>query len=222
MKRITAVILMFALFLTSALAATAYQKSITVDYNINLEINGKTPTLTDVNGKTVQPFTYEGTTYVPIRAVANEMGALIGYDSTTNTATVQQSNYEEQYLHILNLASYVSGVAKADVNLLVGNLTASNTLSINSSNTYNTLVQNMRSECAKISGQSPYFQEAAMAVSYSALLPQNLDSLIYAYRTCRNYPSTQSINNFTSIAESTLQNCNTIDNLVLAGAENQF
>lgn len=92
MKRITAVILMFALFLTSALAATAYQKSITVDYNINLEINGKTPTLTDVNGKTVQPFTYEGTTYVPIRAVANEMGADVQYYQDTNTAYINSED----------------------------------------------------------------------------------------------------------------------------------
>ena len=94
MKRITAAILMFVLFFATAFAANAYQRSITVDYNINLEINGGTPALTDVNGKTVQAFTHEGTTYVPIRAVAEEMGAYVGYDSSTNTAVVFQDDVE--------------------------------------------------------------------------------------------------------------------------------
>ena len=97
-KRLIAATLMFAVFLTSAFAATAYQKSITVDYNINLEINGGTPVLTDANGKTVQPFTYEGTTYVPIRAVAEEMGAYVGYDSASKTAIVFQDDVEAMSL----------------------------------------------------------------------------------------------------------------------------
>ena len=97
-KRLIAVVLMFAVFATSAFAVNAYQQSITVDYNINLEINGEIPTLTDVNGKTVQPFTYEGTTYVPIRAVAEEMGAYVGYDAATHTAIVFQDDVEAMSL----------------------------------------------------------------------------------------------------------------------------
>ena len=87
-KRIPAVILMFSLFLTGAFAANTYQKSINVEYGINLFIEGNSPTLTDVNGKTVQPFVYDGTTYVPIRAVSESLGASIQYDSSTNTASV--------------------------------------------------------------------------------------------------------------------------------------
>lgn len=87
-KRLTAIGLMLAFFTTGALAATSYQKTITVDYGVTLSINGSTPTLTDVNGNTVQPFTYNGTTYVPIRAIADNMGALVDYDSGTKTATV--------------------------------------------------------------------------------------------------------------------------------------
>lgn len=87
-KRLTAIGLMLAFFTTGALAATSYQKTITVDYGVTLSINGSTPTLTDVNGNTVQPFTYNGTTYVPIRAVSDKLSANVEYDATTKTATV--------------------------------------------------------------------------------------------------------------------------------------
>lgn len=87
-KRIPAVILMFTLFLTGAFAANTYQKSINVEYGINLNIEGASPTLTDVNGKSVQPFVYDGTTYVPIRAVSENLGASVQYDSASNTAYI--------------------------------------------------------------------------------------------------------------------------------------
>ena len=80
-KRFVAATTMMAMFVTSAAAATAYQKSITANYGISLEINGNKANLTDVNGKTVEPFTYNGTTYVPIRAVAENMGSYVGYDA---------------------------------------------------------------------------------------------------------------------------------------------
>lgn len=115
-KRIPAVILMFSLFLTGAFAANTYQKSINVEYGINLFIEGNSPTLTDVNGKTVQPFVYDGTTYVPIRAVAESLGASIQYDSSTNTASVyndavrsaqyafmMKSTLDDMYVEMLGL-----------------------------------------------------------------------------------------------------------------------
>ena len=96
-KRLSAIILMLAVFTSGAFAANAYQKSITVNYDVNLEINGRVPQLTDVNGKAVKPFTYDGTTYVPIRAVAEEMGAYVGYDSASGTAIVFQDDVEAMY-----------------------------------------------------------------------------------------------------------------------------
>ena len=48
-KRFVAATTMMAMFVTSAAAATAYQKSITANYGISLEINGNKANLTDVN-----------------------------------------------------------------------------------------------------------------------------------------------------------------------------
>ena len=87
-KRFTALMLMLAILIIPAAAAKTYRQQIAVEYGISLNINGQQAVLTDPNGKTVQPFVYNGTTYVPIRAVSENLGATVGYDKTTNTATV--------------------------------------------------------------------------------------------------------------------------------------
>ena len=78
-KRIPAIILMFALFLTTSYAANTYRKTITVTSGVNVEFNNEAIDMTDANGKAVEAFIYNGTTYVPIRAVSNAFGADIGY-----------------------------------------------------------------------------------------------------------------------------------------------
>ena len=74
-KRIPAIILMFALFLTTSYAANIYRKTITVTSGVNVEFNNEAIDMTDANGKAVEAFIYNGTTYVPIRAVSNAFGA---------------------------------------------------------------------------------------------------------------------------------------------------
>lgn len=87
-KRIPAIILMFALFLTTSYAANTYRKTITVTSGVNVEFNNEAIDMTDANGKAVETFIYNGTTYVPIRAVSNAFGADIGYDRNTQTISV--------------------------------------------------------------------------------------------------------------------------------------
>lgn len=87
-KRIPAIILMFALFLTTSYAANTYRKTITVTSGVNVEFNNAAIDMTDANGKAVEAFIYNGTTYVPIRAVSNAFGADIGYDRNTQTISI--------------------------------------------------------------------------------------------------------------------------------------
>ncbi len=87
-KRIPAIILMFVLFLTTSYAANTYRKTITVTSGVNVEFNNEAIDMTDANGKPVEAFIYNGTTYVPIRAVSNAFGADIGYDRNTQTISV--------------------------------------------------------------------------------------------------------------------------------------
>lgn len=87
-KRIPAILLMFALFLTTSYAANTYRKTIAVTSGVNVEFNNEAIDMTDANGKAVEAFIYNGTTYVPIRAVSNAFGADIGYDRNTQTISV--------------------------------------------------------------------------------------------------------------------------------------
>lgn len=55
---------------------------------INIQVNGQTFAPTDVTGKEVPVFAYQGTTYAPLRALAEAYGLTVGYDAQTNMATV--------------------------------------------------------------------------------------------------------------------------------------
>lgn len=96
-KRIPAIILMFALFLTTSYAANTYRKTITVTSGVNVEFNNEAIDMTDANGKAVEAFIYNGTTYVPIRAVSNAFGADIGYDRNTQTISVYDEFHRNSY-----------------------------------------------------------------------------------------------------------------------------
>lgn len=61
---------------------------IEVDPSIQILVNGKTFAPKDANGKDVMTFVYDGTTYAPLRALAEAYGLEVGYDTEKNMATV--------------------------------------------------------------------------------------------------------------------------------------
>lgn len=79
-------ILAFSLQGVVAYAATGYQAVKVFYNNIKICIDGTQITPKDSNGKTVEPFTLNGTTYLPVRAIANALGKEVDWDG--NTATV--------------------------------------------------------------------------------------------------------------------------------------
>lgn len=67
-------------------AATVGKKTVDVDYNnIKVTMNGEAVNLVDANGNPVEPFAINGTTYLPVRAVANALGLTVGWDQATTT-----------------------------------------------------------------------------------------------------------------------------------------
>lgn len=56
-----------------------------LDYGITVKYNGETQTLKDASGSTVYPITYNGTTYLPVRAVSNMLGLAVDWDQATKT-----------------------------------------------------------------------------------------------------------------------------------------
>lgn len=55
---------------------------------INVLVNGEVFQPKDVNGNDVLVFVYNGTTYAPLRALAEAYGLEVGYDGSKNLATV--------------------------------------------------------------------------------------------------------------------------------------
>ena len=55
---------------------------------INLFIDGKPFIPKDANGNTVEPFIYDGVTYLPLRVTANALGKEITYDGSTSSVYI--------------------------------------------------------------------------------------------------------------------------------------
>lgn len=73
--------------------ATVGQRAVNVDYNdIKVTLNGTAVNLVDANGAAVEPFAINGTTYLPVRAVASALGLDVEWDSATKTVKLARSN----------------------------------------------------------------------------------------------------------------------------------
>jgi len=74
--------------LIAALCVTATatsKRSIQVEDGIGISINGAKFTTRDADGKKVPVFLYNGTTYVPVRAISEAMGMDVSFNSATRT-----------------------------------------------------------------------------------------------------------------------------------------
>lgn len=75
-----------ALGLIGTAAATVGRYTVDADYSdIKVTLDGNAVTLVDANGAAVEPFAINGTTYLPVRAVANALGLEVGWDAATST-----------------------------------------------------------------------------------------------------------------------------------------
>jgi len=82
--------------LTSGVAfAKQASETINVIYdNIKILIDGKEYQPKDVNGNVVEPFIYKGTTYLPVRAIANAFDKEVDWEAQTSTVTLGSKNYD--------------------------------------------------------------------------------------------------------------------------------
>ena len=83
----------FAIGAIAALIATgsiAYARTgselIEAEYNnIKIYVDGMLINPKDSNGNTVEPFIYNGTTYLPVRAVGETIGKQVSWDGATSS-----------------------------------------------------------------------------------------------------------------------------------------
>ncbi len=90
-------IIVLCAVLTVSITASNGSSSMDIYYGIQIAVDGQTTTLTDVNGNIVYPFTSNGTTYVPIRAISELLGAGVAYDAETKTAHIFSKEVLDNY-----------------------------------------------------------------------------------------------------------------------------
>lgn len=95
-----------AVGLVSTAFATRGRQTVEADYtDIKIELNGAQLTPTDANGNPVEPFAVNGTTYLPVRAVGNALGLMVGWDGATSTVKLsgRSTDDHEVYLQMLQV-----------------------------------------------------------------------------------------------------------------------
>lgn len=76
---------------TKDTAAKAQDVSAEVRDDFTIVVDGAARTFADVNGRTVYPLLYQGSTYLPVRAIGELMGKSVSWDGKTNTVTLSGS-----------------------------------------------------------------------------------------------------------------------------------
>lgn len=92
LTRILLTMVAISLLVTSAAYAASTQKTITVNSGVKIYSDNKEFIPQDANGNTVEPFVYEGTTYLPARALANLFGKNIEWNASTNSVNIPASS----------------------------------------------------------------------------------------------------------------------------------
>lgn len=90
MKKRLVFIFVGVLLLSSVIFAASIRKNITVDYmGIKVVVDGKEVVMgKDLAGNKIEPFAYEGTTYLPVRAITEALGKTVQWDDATKTVFI--------------------------------------------------------------------------------------------------------------------------------------
>ncbi len=88
-------VLIGAMMTSGVIFAKQASETINVIYdNIKILIDGKEYQPTDANGNVVEPFIYNGTTYLPVRAIATAFDKEVDWEAQTSTVTLGSKNYD--------------------------------------------------------------------------------------------------------------------------------
>ena len=129
MKKFLGIFMLTAVFLILTCAnafAIERTKNVQIQFNdIKLIIDGVPVVLKDVNGSDIEPFIYNGTTYLPLRAISEAVGKEVTWDGTTKTIYLGKvSNKSEDDSEDLSgkMFKYMSGefLSKFSINEVNG------------------------------------------------------------------------------------------------------
>lgn len=90
--------------------------------NIKIYIDGAEIVPKDANGNTVEPFTMNGTTYLPVRAIANAFGQDVEWDGATQSIYIGKKDQTkpDNYLDKIQYNDYKEGNSSSDFAVING------------------------------------------------------------------------------------------------------
>jgi len=96
--RIGLVAILLIAILALPISAAMLSMTIEVFPGISIFIDGVELNPTDVNGKKLDVFVYEGTTYVPLRAVSQSLGKDVSYEANSKSVYIGKNTGGTKYL----------------------------------------------------------------------------------------------------------------------------
>ena len=91
--------------ITGSALATSGKVTKELEYrNISVTLDGEKLDLRDAKGNAVEPFMFEGTNYLPVRALAESLGLSVSWDGA-NATVVLTSPAEEEATYITRTGS---------------------------------------------------------------------------------------------------------------------
>ena len=104
-SRIISICVAVSITLGVTVFAKQATETISVMYdNIKILIDGVEYTAYDANGEVVEPFIYNGTTYLPVRGIANAFDKNVDWEPQTSTVVLGSKNYD--WLDQMGYANY--------------------------------------------------------------------------------------------------------------------
>ncbi len=101
LRNILLLVLVLAMLSVPVLAATGVVDAKLTFRNIRLMLDGETLTPTDANGKSTDPFIYNDSAYLPVRAVSEALGVDVSWEDKTSTVVLTSPESTEGLHKIL-------------------------------------------------------------------------------------------------------------------------
>lgn len=93
------------------IGALAVNNRITIDLpDITILVNGEEFIAKDEDGVVVQPILYNGTTYVPLRAIEELNGKFVDWDGDTNTVLINDPIFSDEDVAMAQKIQFTSSL----------------------------------------------------------------------------------------------------------------
>ncbi len=167
-----AVMLIVSLLIQPAFAGLVplISKNIKVSYGIDIYLNDEKLIPKDSKGNTVDVFMYNGTTYLPVRAISEALGEVVQWEGSTSSVYIGEHKSDKPAVMLGNL-DYFDGTDFKNSNSLEDNLGKTHSNCLTATYGGNKNIYKINGKYSRISGV--FFQ-------------------IYEYRS-RTYPTTLEI-----------------------------